>query len=292
MISILLPTYQRPIQLKRCLHSLLNNSYRRFEILILDQNDTMETKKMVSAYHKTNIRYFHFGFHSKTKALNKGISLAKGDILAFIDDDCIAHKHWLRYIHMSFRRKPEIFGLFGNVLPYQPKCHTEEICPSTFQKKAEECIDSASLLYYQHIGVGNNMCFKKMLFSRIGNFMEWLGPGTSGGAAEEGDIIYRTLKSGHTVAFSPKVVVYHNRWLSPSQEQALQRTYSRGLMAFFVYYALKKDKKRMMKFIQMRIRERLVPQKGILSALYELWSFVGGAWVGLSQWDTDRANTI
>ncbi len=91
MISVLIATKNRPTQLSQCLRSLLLNTYKNFEILVLDQSTTGKTEKYVRALKNKNITYLKLNNPGKSKALNWGISMAKGKILAFTDDDCITH---------------------------------------------------------------------------------------------------------------------------------------------------------------------------------------------------------
>lgn len=95
LVSIVIPTYNRKIMLKRLLHSLLRGSYSNIEIIVIDDNSNENIKKMIQDNFKkdTRIKYFKnsknlFAAGSK----NVGLKNAKGIYVAFIDDDNVADK--------------------------------------------------------------------------------------------------------------------------------------------------------------------------------------------------------
>ena len=88
MISIITSTFDRPKLLKRCIESVQNQSYQDYEHIIVQDGKDPKTKKVVESYNDPKIRYFeieHFGNHSRPK--NFGTKQAKGEYLAYLDDD-------------------------------------------------------------------------------------------------------------------------------------------------------------------------------------------------------------
>lgn len=93
-ISVIIPTYSRPKYLKRCINSILNQTYKNIEIIVVDDNnpDSLfrnETERIMNKYkHVKNIIYLK---HEKNKngsaARNTGWRFSSGDYITFIDDD-------------------------------------------------------------------------------------------------------------------------------------------------------------------------------------------------------------
>ncbi|MFO7992135.1 MAG: glycosyltransferase family 2 protein [Thermoplasmata archaeon] len=89
-VSVVIPTYNRSKKLKRAVKSVLNQTYPHFELIIVDDNSTDDTKQVVEdsrvkderiRYHKNKVNLGGGGTR------NKGIELSRNDFIAFLDDD-------------------------------------------------------------------------------------------------------------------------------------------------------------------------------------------------------------
>ena len=113
-ISVIIPVYNDSQRLQLCLAALENQSYPKdsYEVIVIDNNSTDNVKKIVN-----NCSQAIYAF-KKTKgsyaARNKGISLARGEVLAFTDSDCIPTHHWLP----STPYMRWLDGACYNLLPY------------------------------------------------------------------------------------------------------------------------------------------------------------------------------
>lgn len=102
MVSVVIPTCQRDQMLSRCLKSVIRQKFNAsdFEVIVVDDGVAGATKSLVeylATHSKPVIRYFRTsGRQGPAAARNIGWKNASGKIIAFIDDDCIADKHWLR----------------------------------------------------------------------------------------------------------------------------------------------------------------------------------------------------
>ena len=89
-VSVIIPTYNRAYLIDRAIQSVLNQSYQDFEMIIVDDGSTDDTKEVVTEFQEQDkrIRYIR---HEKNKggsaARNTGIKSAEGDYVAFLDDD-------------------------------------------------------------------------------------------------------------------------------------------------------------------------------------------------------------
>jgi len=260
-ISIVIISKNRKGKLYKCLEIIEQSSYKNFEIVVVHQisnHDQNYKQKLLKNFH--NIKYFEQKLSGKTKGLNLAIKHAKGDIIAFIDDDCIVDKDWLKSINVFFKANSQAFGVFGRTFPHKNKQSKNLICPATFDRSEPNTVSDRSVIHYWDLGQGNNMAFKREIFF-INNkfkfkFKEWLGPGSIGLNGEDSDLIYRILKKGISLHFNPKMIVFHDRWLMNFQELINQTKYSVGLFSFYFYY-LEDDSSIMLFFIKERIKQRI-----------------------------------
>jgi len=89
VISVIIPTYNRAQALSRCLASLLKQDFRPFEVIICDDGSTDDTRSVADSYSaELDIQYsFEENFGGPARPRNRGIALARGEILAFLDSD-------------------------------------------------------------------------------------------------------------------------------------------------------------------------------------------------------------
>ncbi len=95
-ISIIIPTYNRPVELKNCLQSIMNQTVLPEEIIILDDGE-LEHVPLRHEFEKKNVRYVYYKKKVKglTKSRNIGVSLSSGEIIQFFDDDVILAPNYI-----------------------------------------------------------------------------------------------------------------------------------------------------------------------------------------------------
>jgi glycosyltransferase involved in cell wall biosynthesis len=84
-VSVIIPTYNRKNLILRAIHSVINQTYQDFEIIVIDDGSTDGTKDALSVY--KDIRYFYQENRGISSARNRGLAEAKGDYIAFLDSD-------------------------------------------------------------------------------------------------------------------------------------------------------------------------------------------------------------
>ena len=94
-VSIIIPTYKDWDRLKICLNALNDQSYpyNKFEVVVIN-NDTNNLPPY--KINNLNVKLINEKTIGSYAARNAGIKIAKGDIFAFTDSDCIPSKNWLR----------------------------------------------------------------------------------------------------------------------------------------------------------------------------------------------------
>lgn len=275
MISVVVVTRNRPQDAFRCLNTLSNLDFKSFEILLIDQSPNLETAQIVRRFRTRKLRYFYMPTVGKSKGLNLALQHAKGQILAFTDDDCLVSHSWLGQVEAALKDKT-VAGVFGNTLPYQPEKNAGLTCPSIFQADSVSKYDSPhQVRYHYELGMGNNMALRTQVLRKLGGFKVWLGPGSTATAGDDSEIIFRFLSHGYSLATAPSMVVYHNRWLQPQAFERQKFLYVKALFVFYSYYLFSAYAGLILKYIWDEMKSGLnIPKIG---------SMCSGALIGTSQ---------
>jgi len=116
-LSIIIPTYNRPDDLKKCIASILRQTVMPDEIIIVDDGD-LKTRPLKEACERAGIRYVYKkkeGKRGLTRSRNLGVTLAKGDIIFFLDDDVVLFDNYVEEIVKTYVEYdvPELAGVGG-----------------------------------------------------------------------------------------------------------------------------------------------------------------------------------
>jgi len=88
MVSVIIPTYNRAHLIGRAVQSVLNQTHRDFEIIIIDDGSTDKTLETINRFDDSRIKYIrHLNNKGAAAARNTGIRAAKGEYIAFLDSD-------------------------------------------------------------------------------------------------------------------------------------------------------------------------------------------------------------
>ncbi len=124
--SVIIPTYNRSLVLKRAIGSVLDQTFSDYEILVMDDGSTDNTKAIVESFHDNRI-YYSWSENSGGPATprNRGIDAAQGKWLCFLDSDDLWYSNKLAIISQTIRSNPCIDLL----------CHNEYVCFEKTGKK-------------------------------------------------------------------------------------------------------------------------------------------------------------
>jgi glycosyltransferase involved in cell wall biosynthesis len=198
-ISVVVVTYNRPEEVKKAVDSLVNQSVKPFEIIIVDNGSSPPLSMKVDGSGMKLIRFDEEA--GLSRARNYAINVAKGEYIAFIDDDCIASKHWIEEIQRGIRAGADILG--GPLRPI-------------FRAKPPNWWNEKDLGYI--VGVGNsktrniwggNMVFRRDFFRKIGVFNPNIGRQKGKLFSGEDSDLIRKGKERCKVLFMPNAEVFH-----------------------------------------------------------------------------------
>ncbi|MBX3043622.1 MAG: glycosyltransferase [Candidatus Kapabacteria bacterium] len=107
--SICIPTYNRGNYLKDAIKSALNQDYDNYEIVIVDDGSTDNTKQNVDSFNSDKIKYFYQNNSGRPKARNRLIKESKGEYILWLDSDDIIHEKIIsEYITIIQKFSPDV----------------------------------------------------------------------------------------------------------------------------------------------------------------------------------------
>ena len=217
-ISVILCTYNRCQSLTKALGSVALSTLPEsidWEVLVVDNNSRDQTLDVVEDFcrrYPGRFRYLFEPRQGKSYALNTGIREARGDVLAFMDDDVIVDPTWLQNLTASLCTG-EWAGAGGRILPQWP-------CAPPYWLPQKEWYGMAPLVMFD-LGLepgpltdapfGTNMAFHRRMFEKYGTFRTDLGPRPNSEMRnEDTEFGSRLMAAGERLKYEPTAIVHHS----------------------------------------------------------------------------------
>lgn len=190
-VSVITPTYNRPHLLKKLLDSLVQQgvSAESYEVIVVSDGSTDGTHAFLDAYcsELPTFRYIVQENQGPAAARNCGLEAAKGEIIAYTDDDCVAAPNWIEEIAELFDARPDVIGMEGQTVTID-----DQVTPFTHQVVGSgECYASC------------NAAYRREPLREIGGFDRSFFYGN-----EDVDVAWRIMKLG-TVVYNERMVIIH-----------------------------------------------------------------------------------
>lgn len=213
--SVVICTRDRPDELRRCLASLPQQTWRAREIIVVD-NASVDTRTRDVA-HAAGAIYLREDRPGLDIARNTGARRATSSIVAYTDDDVLLHPCWLERLVAAFDT-PEVAAVTGLVLPAELATDAQrhfETYWSFGRGYLRQDFDAARFAAHRdgvfpawEIGAGASMAFRREVFERIGFFDERLDVGQAG-CSGDSEFWYRVLANGMSCRYEPRAVAFH-----------------------------------------------------------------------------------
>lgn len=123
-VSVVIPTYYRPNDLADLFDSILKQTIKPLEVIVVDDTPTNVIEKVCEKYYdkfkRLNIKLVYVRNYkepSLTIARNIGVSIAKGDIILFLDNDVVLYDDYIEEMLKVFRENPNVLGVQGWKIP-------------------------------------------------------------------------------------------------------------------------------------------------------------------------------
>lgn len=213
LISVVVCTYNRCDLLEQVMHTLISQTYQKelHEIIIIDNNSKDDTPNVSSQLIKnnlgTNIRYILETKQGLSHARNRGWKEAKGEYIAYIDDDCKAPEQWLEVASKIINQYSP--GVFGG--PYYAFYNSPK--PEWFKDiyGSRTWGDEDRILTESELS-GGNIFFKRVLLEETGGFNPELGMKKNRIGYGEETVLQkyiRASKPNESIYYDPSLYVYH-----------------------------------------------------------------------------------
>lgn len=135
--SIIIATYNRAKLLPRAVESILDQSFKKWELLIVDDGSADDTRLVVQQYEDPRIHYYFKENEEKSRARNYGIERAKGKYLCFLDDDDYYLPAFLESMYAEIQKQQEKKALFrcGEFIQTSNGRLRKEFTPNKYRDK-------------------------------------------------------------------------------------------------------------------------------------------------------------
>lgn len=201
-LSVIIVTYNRAVKLEKCLDSLVLQLYPKnfFYVLVIDDGSEDKTQLVVNNYKKFLIIDYFYQKHQGVGAARRlGITKAKTDFVAFIDDDCVASKNWLIEL-MQLKMNKIIAAAGGPLKIKKPKNNFEKYVNHYLFGNGQNWQPT---VYDPPFITTANSIYRRDIVKKIGNFDQALTVG------EDLDMGWRLFFAGYKFGYLSRAVVYH-----------------------------------------------------------------------------------
>ena len=212
-VSVIVVNHNGARHLEICLPSLLSQSYRPIEIIVVDNGSTDDSAMVVASF---DVKWLAIGRNlGLAPALNRGAQKAAGELLLFLNNDMRFHEQFIGCMVEELLRDPEIFAVDalqydweGNRQVHLVTCLTrtrpgknsyDQLVPGLFVCQETREGPSTALM-----ASASNMLARKSMFHALGGFDERMPL-----CYEDVDLCWRAWVRGWRTVFAPAAVCWH-----------------------------------------------------------------------------------
>ncbi len=213
-LSVVICTHNRPLDLERCLEALAALA-DPVEVIVVDSASQPPCRELVTSYaaRVESLTYVREDRPGLSRARNRGVATASGDVIAFLDDDASPRPDWVRRILAPFEADPAIGCVGGACHPVfrdaiKPAWLSDRLLQfaaiTRFGPDPREATSSAEWPF------GANMAFRREVLAQAGPFSETLGREvTSLLSGDDSALIESVRRVGWKIWLEPSAVVDH-----------------------------------------------------------------------------------
>ena len=248
-VSVIVCTYNRCALVRESILSLLEQDIAKnsYEIIVVDNNSTDNTKYVVEEISKGEmpvLKYIKEDRQGLSYARNRGAREASGEIVAYIDDDAIAEKGWLKGLLDVYRNFPDAGIVGGRIDPVW--LHEK---PSWITKNIEVAYtilnygNEIKEISFPKTPFGANLSVKRDVFLSLGGFSTQLGrKAASLISNEELYLCYLVEQNDKKLYYTPNAVVHHKVFPERLNRRFLfKRAYAQGISNILLERELKQN---------------------------------------------------
>lgn len=224
-LSVIIPTFERPAPLAHCLRalSLLDYPRERFEVIVVDDESATLPVEVVEKFcGQLDVKLLTQPHTGPSAARNLGATHARGEFLAFTDDDCAPEPRWLRALALRLAATPDrlVGGRTLNALDANPYSEMSQLIIDVVYQHFNPVHDDARFF------ASNNFALAAQHFHSMGGFnVEFT-------TSEDREFCDRWLASERRMTFVSEAVLYHSHPLTLRTLWRQHFAYGRGALRF------------------------------------------------------------
>jgi glycosyltransferase involved in cell wall biosynthesis len=222
LISVIVPTFNRLKLLVRCVGALQAQTLppADYELIVVDDGSRDGTRSWLEQ--QAGLRAVFVPRQGPAAARNAGVRCARGQSVAFTDDDCTATADWLESLAYTLQDHDVAGGRVINAVPANLLAETAQSIVDLLGEELNGDMRNGGML------TANNLAYRRNTFEAAGGFDERY---TVGG--EERDLNYRLWRQKARLAFSAQAIVRHHADPSLRRFLTQQFTYGHGARRFY-----------------------------------------------------------
>ena len=251
-VSVIVCTRDRGAALRSCLDSLRLLPDPVVEVIVVDNAPSDDTTQRVVAEASAadpRLRYVREPRPGLSRARNHGLAEARGDVVAYTDDDVRVDAGWVDGLLRGFARREDVACVTGLVASaslthpaeqwFDARVWWSSTCePRLFDARSTAGRSPLHPYAAGAFGTGANVAFRTDVLRRLGGFDERLGAGSPTGGGEDLDAFVRVLLSGRALSYEPAALVWHEHRSDDDALRRQMRAYGKGLSAYLTKYLL------------------------------------------------------
>lgn len=246
-ITVVVCTHERAEVLRRCLRGLMCLAYPRYSVLVVDSAPRSEsTRRVVEEFEgdQVPVSYIREPQPGLSRARNRGARECSSGIVAWIDDDEVADRHWLAELARGFGAGPRVGVVSGLMLPadlttwaavrfeqYGGHSKLRGFEPVMFPGGA--AMSRSPFYPLPAFATGGNAAVSMEALGSVGGVDETLGAGTLSLGGADTRLFTEVLCRGWAITYQPSALTYHYHRATMSALRRLMYAYGAGLSAYY-----------------------------------------------------------
>ena len=220
MVSLVVATWNRVAELERLLASLEAQTYKDFELILVDQNPDDRLVDLIKNHPGLRVRHLHSQL-GVSRARNVGLRAAQGDIIAVPDDDCWYPASLLESVSGWLDRNPDFDAVFTTM-------RSADDQPVGPRWPPGPCLVTKTNLWASTIAC--TAFLRRAVTDSVGYFREDIGVGADSPyqSGEESDYFLRALAMGFRMWYEPAFTVHHPNLHSLERLRKMTYPYALG----------------------------------------------------------------
>lgn len=156
LISVIIPLFNKGPHIKRAIESVLTQSFRDFEIIVIDDGSDDDGALIVKSVKTDNLKLIQQGNEGVSAARNRGVDEARGELIAFLDADDRWSPEYLANMVQLYKEYPNAGLYSSNYFIVEPDC---DPVPARIKGIPDDFTRGVLPDYFKMIALGNNPCW-------------------------------------------------------------------------------------------------------------------------------------